>query len=413
MSNVGPSPFTETTATNRRAAFAALAKNGPVQHMTVFTGVPVWLVTGYAEVRQVLTHPDVVKVQFGGPHAEHLPAAVRKAQNTHMLSTNPPDHTRLRRLVNAAFTRRRVDGLAPRIQQIADELLDRLAEHGSGPVDLVAEYAYPLPITVICELLGVPQERRGEFRQWSRAVVNGRSLSAEHYVTAITDMMTFIHELISAKRANPTDDLLSDLVAVRDGEDRLSEDELTSMVQLLLVAGHETTATLISVGVDALLNNPDQLRLLLEQPDRLPAAIEELLRYDSPVLIAVPAVTNAPITIAGTEIPAGEQILSVLWTANHDPQRFADPDELNVAHDEAAAHVAFGHGIHHCLGAPLARLEARIAIGSLLARFSQLRKPADAAEPGREISLVVNAITDLPIVLGQAVSPGADRTPAR
>ncbi|HEY3753282.1 MAG TPA: cytochrome P450 [Pseudonocardiaceae bacterium] len=396
-----PSPFTETTAAGRRAAFAALAGNGPVQHMTVFTGVPVWVVTGHAEVREVLTHPNIVKVRFGGPHAGHMPAELRTAQYTHMLAMNPPDHTRLRKLVNAAFTRRRVDGLTPRIQEITDELLDRLAAHGADdPVDLVAELAYPLPITVICELLGIPEDRRGEFRQWTTAVLNGGSLGAEQYVTAISDMITFIRELIDAKRAHPTHDLLSDLAAVRDGDDQLSEDELTSMVQLLLVAGHETTATLISVGVNALLNNPAQLRLLLAEPDRLPSAIEELLRYDSPLLISVPAVTNAPVTIAGTEIPAGEQVLSVLWTANHDGRRFTDPDEMDISRDPVAAHVAFGHGIHHCLGAPLARLEARIAIGSLLARFPGLRRPTDAPEPARDVSLLVNSIADLPVVLG-------------
>jgi cytochrome P450 len=400
METAPPSPFTETTGASRRAAFAALAKNGPVQHMTVFTGVPVWVVTGYAEVRQVLTHPNVVKVKFGGPHVDHMPVELRNAQYTHMLSTNPPDHTRLRRLVNAAFTRRRVDGLAPRIQEITDELLDGLAAREDEPIDLVAEFAYPLPISVICELLGVPQDRRGEFRQWARAVLNGGSLGAEEYVTAITEMMAFVRDLIEVKRAHPTNDLLSDLSMVRDGGDQLSEDELTSMVQLLLVAGHETTATLISVGVEALLNNPDQLRLLLAEPGRLPSAIEELLRYDSPVLITVPAVTNAPVTIAGVEIPAGEQILSVLWTANHDGQRFAEPDELNITRDVAAAHVAFGHGIHHCLGAPLARLEARIAIGSLLARFPDLRWPADAVEPARDVSLVVNSVVALPVLLG-------------
>jgi cytochrome P450 len=300
--------------------------------------------------------------------------------------------------VAAAFTRRRVDGLAPRIQQIADELLDRLAAQ-DGPVDLAGEFAYPLPITVICELLGVPQERWGEFRRWTKAVLNGSAFSAEDYVTAINDMMAFLRAEIEVKRAHPTDDLFSDLVAVHDGEDRLTEHELTSMVELLLVAGHETTATLISVGVDALLDDPDQLRLLLAEPDRLPAAIEELLRYDSPVMITVPAMTNAPVTVAGVEIPAGQQVLSVLWTANHDPERFADPDELNVARDEVAAHVAFGYGIHHCLGAPLARLEARIAIGSLLARFPELHRPADTAKPGRDVSLLINTVGELPVVL--------------
>lgn len=394
-----PSPFTETTGPGRRAAFAELAKNGPVQHIIAFTGVPVWLVTGFDEIRQVLTNPDVIKVQFGGPHPEYVSDELRDQMGHHMLQSNPPDHTRLRKLVSAAFTARRIDRMAPWIQELTDELLDRLAAHGNGPVDLVAEFAHPLPVKVICELLGVPGDRRDEFGKWAKVVLNGDSYGPEEYVGSITDMMAFIHELIEAKRARPTDDLLSDLVAVRDGADRLSEDELTSMVQLLLVAGHETTANLIALGVDALLRHPEQHALLVAEPHRLPAAIEEFLRYDPPVLISMPSVTRAPVTVGGVEIPAGAQVLSALWAANHDDGRFSDPDDLDIARTEVASHIAFGHGIHHCLGAPLARLEARIALGSLLSRFPRMRRPEDCSEPPRAVSLVINAVVDLPVLL--------------
>lgn len=394
-----PSPFTETTESARRRAFAELAASGPVAHVTLFTGVPVWLVTGYQEVRQALSHPNIVKEHGGGPHADFMPPALARAHDNHMLATNPPDHTRLRRLVTAAFTRRRVDAMAPRIQEIADELLDGIAARGADPVDLVAEYAYPLPINVICELLGVPVDRRDQFWRWSRIAISGPAHTADEYVKAISDMMDFIRELIAQKRADPSDDLLSDLIAVRDGEDRLTEDELTSMVHLLLVAGHETTASLIALSVHTLLGHPEQLRLLIAEPERLPAVIEELLRYDSPVLVAIPAITDAPVTIGDTEIPKGEVIVPVLWTANRDPERFTDPETLGIERKDTANHVAFGHGIHHCLGAPLARLEARIALGSLLARFPDVHRPDESTTPTREVALLVNTLSELPVLL--------------
>jgi cytochrome P450 len=396
---VAPSPFTETTESARTRAFDQLVATGPVQHLTLFTGVPVWLVTGHEEVRQALTHPDLVKQRGGGPHSDVVPADLARAHDNHMLAANPPDHTRLRRLVMAAFTRRRVEAMAPRIQQITDELLDGLAAHGAEPADLVTEFAYPLPIKVICELLGVPEERRDEFQGWSRIAINGPAYTADEYIGAISATMDFIRELIERKRTRRSDDLLSDLVAVRDGADRLTEDELTSMAHLLLVAGHETTANLIALSVHNLLAHPDQLRLLTAEPDRLPAAIEELLRHDSPVLVAIPATTAAPVTLGGVEIPRGEVVVSVLWTANRDAERFSDPTALDIARANAGQHVAFGHGIHHCLGAPLARLEARIAIGSLLARFPGLHRPDGAPVPRREVSLLVNTLSELPVVL--------------
>ena len=394
-----PSPFTETGESARFKAFDELAAAGPVQRLTLFTGVPVWLVTGYQEVRQALSHPHIVKTHHAGPHVDFVPPELARAHDNHMLATNPPDHTRLRRLVTAAFTRRRVDGLAPRIQQLADELLDGLAAHGGEPVDLVSEFAYPLPIRVICELVGVPEERRGEFAGWSKIAISGAAHPPEVYVGATSAMIDFIRQLIVRKRAEPSDDLLSDLIAVRDGADQLSEDELTSMVHLLLVAGHETTANLIALGVHTLLGHPDQLRLLLDEPDRMPAAIEELLRYDSPTFVAIPATTDAPVTIGDTEIPAGQVIVTLLWTANRDPGRFTDPATMDITRPNATNHLSFGHGIHHCIGAPLARLEARIAIGSLLARFPSLHRPEGSATPDREIGLLVNALGELPVVL--------------
>jgi cytochrome P450 len=394
------SPFTETTSSGRKAGFAELMTAGPVQKVTLFTGVPVWLVTGYAEARQVLTDPNVVRSLTEGPHADHVPDDLRNAINTHVLATNPPQHTRMRKLVSAAFTRRRVEALEPRITEISTALLDSIATQGKGgtPVDLVTEYSYPLPITVISELIGVPTLERDEFRRLSRIATTGPLLSAEAYIAGAWEMVGYVRDLIAAKRADPAEDLLSDLIAVRDGSDKLSDDELSSMVFLLLVAGHETTVNLITIGMHTLLTHPDELAKLRADPALIPAAVEELLRYDSPVMVTVPAHTEAPVRIGDITIPAGEVILPAVWAANHDTARFESPAEFSVTRKENS-HLAFGHGIHHCLGAPLARLEGRIAVGHLLDRFPNLRLATPDEDPGRGIGLLLNGMPHLEILV--------------
>jgi cytochrome P450 len=395
-----PSPFTETTGPARHAAFAELAGAAPVQKVVLFSGVPAWVVTGYAESRALLAHPALVKTVGGGPHMDVMPPELNAAMNTHLLGTNPPDHTRLRRLVTAAFTVRRVEALAPRVQEIADDLLDAMAAAGADgrPVDLVDGFGFPLPITVITELLGIPPGDRADFRRWSSVAVNGTVHPPDVYVDASRNIVGYVRELITAKRADPGDDLLSALIAVHEDGDRLSRDELTSMVFLLLVAGHETTVNLIVSGTHALLRHPDQLALLRAEPERLPAAVEELLRYDGPLQVTVPSVTAAPIEVGGVTIPAGEVVLPALLAANRDPARFPEPDRLDITRP-SNPHIAFGHGLHHCLGAPLARLEGRIALGALLARFPGLRLADPATEPARNPGLILNGLVALPVVL--------------
>jgi cytochrome P450 len=390
-------PFIETSGVVRHQGFAELAADGPLRHLMLFTGVPVWLVTGYAETRELLAHPDVVRSPMDGPHRDDIEEELISRTERHMLGANPPDHTRLRKLVTAAFTRRRIEALEPRIREIAAGLLDEMAAAGS-PVDLVNAYSYPLPITVICELIGIPPVRREDFRRWSSVFVNATMHTAEEYVEATTLMLGFVHELIEQKRTAPADDLLSGLIAARDGGDRLSEDELTSMIFLLLAAGHETTVSLITNGVHALLRHPDQLALLRAEPDRLPAAVEELLRYDGPLQAAIPYIAQAPIDIAGSRIGAGEVIVFALLPANRDGRKIDRPDELDITRTENA-HLAFGHGIHHCLGAPLARLEGRIALGMLFERFPGLQLAEPDRDPVRTPGLLMNAIRELPVLL--------------
>ncbi|SDL30284.1 cytochrome P450 family protein [Nonomuraea jiangxiensis] len=395
------SPFVEATPAARSAAFAELAAAGPVRRATLFTGVPVWLITGYAEAREALAHPDVIKGKGGdGPHRDHVPKELAAAMDHHLLGSDPPDHTRLRRLVSAAFTRRRIEGLEPEIRRIVGRLLDEVSAAGEqgAPVDLLTTFGYPLPLTVISELIGIPADRRDDFQEWTKVAINGSVHPAETFVAAATSLIDYIRELIAQKRAEPSDDLLSGLVAVREGGDRLSENELTSMVFLLLVAGYETTTHLICGGVRALLEHPDQLDLVRAEPDRLPAVIEELLRFIGPAQVAIPSRTAAPVRIGGVTIPAGEVVLPVLLAANHDPRQFPEPDRLDVTRP-AASHLAFGHGIHHCLGAPLARLEARIAIGALIERFPKLRLAVAPEDLTLQAGLLIGGLTALPVAV--------------
>ena len=314
----------------RHAAYAALAATGPVHRINLPNGMPAWLVTGYDAVRAALSDPRLVKSPGPTPLEGLLPPDVSVAMNSDLLHNDPPDHTRLRRLVSGAFTRRRVDALAPRIQQIADGLLDdltaALAEHGEA--DLIAAYAYPLPITVIGELLGVPTRDQAGFREWSTTLVGGAAVGPDAWVGAATALVAYVRELVTTKRAHPADDLMSALVAARDGADRLTEDELTSMVFLLLVAGHETTVNLIGNGMYTLLTHPGRRALLQAEPERLPATIEELLRFDGPVQVATFRWTSAPVRIGDTEIPAGEIVIPGLLAANRDPARIAEPDRV-------------------------------------------------------------------------------------
>ncbi|HJT04361.1 MAG TPA: cytochrome P450 [Pseudonocardiaceae bacterium] len=391
-------PFTATGAGERHAAYAALAAAGPVHRITLPTGDPAWLVTGYDEARQALHDRRLAKSErvLTTIGRGVVPPELLSAVTNHMLNNNPPDHTRLRRLVAAAFTRRRVEELAPRIQQITDELLDAMA--GAAQVDLLESFAYPLPITVICELLGVPAQRRSEFHQWSSVVVTGVLAGRELFIAASVAMVGFLRELVATKRAAPADDLLSALVTVRDGADRLSENELTSMVLLLLIAGHETTVNLIGNGVLALLTHPAQLALLQAQPERLGTAIEELLRFDGPLQVATLRVATEPIKLGGTTITAGEIVAVGLLAANRGADCVAGADVLDITRAENP-HLAFGHGVHHCLGAPLARLEGRIALGSLLTRFPRLRLAVPPEKLTWRPSVLMHSLTALPLIL--------------
>jgi cytochrome P450 len=398
----GMDPFAAAPNGARHAALAELARNGPLHHLVLPTSVPAWVITGYAEARAALADPRLVK---GGPSnapfVDELEPETSSALNHHMLTADPPVHTRLRKLVSTAFTRRQVERLAPGIEALCASLLDDLAARlaATGEADLLASFAHPVPMTVICDLLGVPAQARADVRGWVGPLLAGGVDTFAAYATAARRMVAFTRDLIEEKRRTPADDLLTALIEARDGEDRLSEDELTSMVQLLFIAGTDTTVGLISNGALALLTHPDQLAAVRADPDRWPAAVEELLRFDSPTQVPIPVATAAPVMIGGTTIPAGEHVIVSLLAANRDPARFPKPDELDLARADGA-HLAFGHGIHHCVGAPLARLEGRIALRALTERFPTLELATEPEKLEREPSLLFNKLTALPVRIG-------------
>jgi len=395
------------------AYFNRMREEGPVTPVVLPHGDRAWMVTRYAEVRAALADPRLHKDWAGKlTSPDWVPSEVTGYLSVHMLNTDPPQHTRLRKLVTKAFTARRVAGLRPRVEAITASLLDAiearvaaLRDTGSeDSVDLIESFAFPLPVTVICELLGVPARDRAQFRQWSNAIVASEGEPGS-FRAAGAAMYHYFTRLVAAKRAalaedtGPADDLVSALIEARDSGDSLDERELIAMLFLLLVAGHETTTNLIASGALALLTSPAELARLRRDPSLLPGAVEELLRYTNPLNHATDRFTLEPVEIGGVTIPAREWVLCATSSANRDPDRFGDPDRLNVGRD-AGGHVAFGHGIHYCLGAPLARLEGEVAFGALFARFPGLSLAADPATLRWRPSSLIHGLEALPVRIG-------------
>jgi cytochrome P450 len=383
--------------------FAAMLRaGGPVRRVRMPRGLDCYIVTDFAQARALLAdsrlHKDnrrayeLFEAKF--PAGATNQGGFGEALGRHMLNTDPPDHSRLRKLVNKAFTGRTVARLRPRIEEITTELLDVLA--GQERADLLPSFAAPLPITVICELLGVAPEDRTEFSAWSKTLLS--SSTPEDAQHAAQSMLTYLTGLVEQKRAEPAEDLLSDLVHASDDGDSLSQDELISMAFLLLVAGHETTVNLIANSVLALLREPEQLALLRADPALMPGAVEEFLRFDGPIHLATLRFTAEAVEAGEVTIPAGEFVLISLLGANRDQERFPDADRLDVTR-AAGGHLAFGHGIHYCVGAPLARLEAEIALAGLLARFPGLALDAKPDELVYRYSSLVHGLEALPVRL--------------
>lgn len=381
------------------ALYRVLRTERPVVRATGPTGLRFWMITRYADARAALNDPRMTKDAGRIPgnfiRTEGMPRAQASAESLvrHMLNADPPDHTRLRKLVGRAFTMRAIARLRPRIEKIATELADDM--NTAGPtLDLLDHFAFPLPMTVICEILGVPRDRRDEFRVWSNTLLSGRA--NDERGAAVEAMAAFLTDLIADKAAHPGDDMLSEIVRAAEDGDSLSRPEAVAMAFLLLVAGHETTVNLIGNGMLALLRHPEQHSKLHRNPDLVPNAVEEFLRYDGPVNLATIRFTTEPIEFSGTTIPADQFVLVSLIGANRDPERYAAADRLDIERD-ASGHLAFGYGIHHCLGAPLARLEGEVAFRTLLERFPDMTLDGEPG-PHRE-STLINGPTRLPVRL--------------
>ncbi|HEU5037758.1 MAG TPA: cytochrome P450 [Nocardioides sp.] len=386
--------------------FAQVREAGPVHEVTLADGHRAFLVVGYAAAREALNHPDLSKdmhaalARDGAVVAEGLPGPDFAR---HMLSVDRPDHTRLRGLAAQAFTRTRLQALEPRIVEIVDELLDGLqdATAGGGPVDLVSGFAGPLPFAVIGELLGVGRADQRRLAGWFATLLapyDGDRPPPEA-VAASDAIVGHLTDLVDDRWRAPTEDLVGDLVtACREGA--LTRQELLSTIFQLVVAGHDTTTSLIGNGVVALLTHPAQRDALVADPGLVPQAVEEILRWDAPVPHSTFRYAARDLAVAGTEIPEGVQVLVSLAAAGRDDARTPDAETFDV-HRSDGAHLAFGHGIHHCLGARLARLEARIAFTSLLTRFPRMRLAVAPQELswGHGDGLVLRGLSALPVLL--------------
>lgn len=356
--------------------YARLRAEAPVYRARLPNRQPAWLITRYDDVLAVLKDERFVKDRHnlaapGQPaNMPWVPGLLKPLART-MLDLDGADHTRLRTLVHKAFTPRRIEQMRAQLQARCDNLLDRAQPKRS--VELVREYALALPLGVIADLLGIPAGDRDKFGRWSRRMVAASTVGDMlRIIPTLWLFIRYLRALIEQRRADPRDDMITDLVRAEEAGDMLSQDELLAMIVILLIAGHETTVNLIATGTLALLQHPDQLALLRQNPALLKPAIEELLRFSSPVELATERYAREDVTIAGVTIPRGELVLAVLGSANRDERQFADPDRLDIARDPNR-HLAFGHGIHFCLGAPLARMEGQIAISTLLARMPSLR----------------------------------------
>ena len=353
-----------------------------------------WTLVRYADVVESLTDP-----RFTADRTAEVDEGYTIARS--MLVSDPPDHTRLRALVQKAFTPRMVEQLRPRIGSIVRELIDRIATRG-GPFDIITDLAYPLPVVVIAELLGVPAEDRETFRDWSADLAASLdplvSQEVGQRATLARDgLHGYLRGIIAERRRAPRSDLISALVAVEERGEILSEPELVVMCTLLLIAGHETTVNLIGNGMLALIQHPDQCAQLRESPGLIGTAVEELLRFDSPVQLTG-RIASEPLEIGGQHIEAGQWVLPLLGAANRDPQQFAEPEQLDLTRNPNP-HLGFGRGIHFCLGAPLARLEGQVAIAALVQRFRHLEL---VGTPVRRDQITLRGMKSLPVSMGSA-----------
>ncbi|ASU79076.1 cytochrome P450 [Actinopolyspora erythraea] len=383
--------------------YAELRETSPVTSVR-FLGQDAWLITGYDEAKAALNDLRLSsdpKKKYPGVEVEFpaylgFPEDVRNYFANNMGTSDPPTHTRLRKLVSQEFTVRRVEAMRPRVERITSDLLDQLGDSGEG--DVVDRFAHPLPIKVICELLGVDERYRGDFGRWSSEILVMAPERAEARGEAAREIVNFILELIERRRTEPGDDLLSGLIRVQnDDADRLSADELASVSLVLLLAGFEASVSLIGIGTYLLLTHPEQLALVRRDPSAWPNAVEEILRCITPPETTTRFATEE-LEIGGVTIPRYSTVLVAGGAANRDPKQFPNPDRFDVTRD-TRGHLAFGQGIHFCMGRPLAKLEGEVALRALFERFPDLSLGVDADDVLWRRSLLLRGIDHLPVRL--------------
>jgi cytochrome P450 len=394
MSEIEFNPMDPEFVADPYPTYHRLRTEDPVHH----SPLGFWVLTRYDDVVAALRDPRLAKEAIASFVAARFGAPV-PAMGLSMLDRDPPDHTRLRGLVSKAFTPRVVEGLRPRIQQIVDGLLDGVA--GRRSMDLIEEFAYPIPVIVICEMLGVPVEDHERFKGWSLDIARGLDLVwlgpesevGRRSIAARQALAEYFRGLIAQRRAAPRNDLLSGLIVAEEAGDKLNEIELLATCILLLIAGHETTVNLIGNGMLALLRHRDQLERLRREPGLIGTAVEELLRFDGPVQRTA-RIPSEDVLVGGRTIAKGEMVMPFIGAADRDPAQFPSPDRLDIGRTDNR-HIAFGWGIHFCLGAPLARIEGQIAINTLVRRLPKLELAT--AEPEYRQSLTLRGLKALPI----------------
>jgi cytochrome P450 PksS len=387
--------------------YARLRAEAPVWRTTLPDRRVAWLVTRYDDVARVLKDDTFAKDKLNAMDPEQraktpwVPGFLKPLERN-MLDLDDPDHARLRALVSKAFTPRLIERLRGRIEVLCEDLLNAMERKGErrGQIELSGDYALPLPATVIAELLGVPAEDQATFHRWSNRLVSVSSKrDMLRALPAALSFVRYLRKLIERRRTDPGDDLITALIRAEEAGDKLTNDELLAMSFLLLVAGHETTVNLIASGMLALLEHPKQMKRLRREPSLIKPAVEELLRYTSPVEMATERYAREDVEIEGTTIPRGELVLGVLGSANRDERHFEDPDVLNLARDPNR-HLAFGRGgVHHCLGAPLARMEGQIAVSALLKHFPGARLAVSPDSLRWRRGVFLRGLQRLPLVL--------------
>jgi len=375
--------------------YTDIRNDNPVMHFNTTQGT-FWFVTGYEEAKIVLSDNK----RFVKSYENTLPEDQRSSSGAdsdlftvlyhNMLDMDPPDHTRLRGIVSKAFTNRRIQEMAPRIQEIADELIDNFPQHGQ--IDLIDNYAFPLPIIVIAEILGIPTADRDKFRLWSNSFIDG----AGDYMRNMMDFIQYIAHAVQSRRTDPKGDLISALIQAEENGEHLTEQEIYSMIVLLIVAGHETTVNLISNGVVALLEHPEKLTQLRQNLDLTENAIEEFLRYNGAVDHTTARYAAEDVMLGGQLIPRGSGIIISLVAVNRDPRNFQNPADFDI-NRENTKHLGFGYGVHYCLGAPLARLEGKIAVNTLIQRVPDLKLAVPASKLEYRNSTVIRGLVRLPV----------------